>query len=102
MTCAAIRFSSLRSWLSQWSYDRSNADGPASAARISVPVLVIENSADDGCLPHHNRRFLAAIKSAKEHKVIQGANHYYFGQPDKCAEAVGAIQDWLERRRLID
>ncbi len=96
------RFSSLRSWLSQWSYDRSNADGPASAARISVPVLVIENSADDGCLPHHNRRFLAAIRSAKEHRVIEGANHYYFGQPDKCAEAVAAIQDWLTRQQLIE
>jgi len=96
------RFSSLRSWLSQWSYDRSNADGPASAARISVPVLVVENSADDGCLPHHNRRFLAAIKSEKEHKVIEGANHYYFGQPDKAAEAVSAIRDWLEGRSLLD
>jgi pimeloyl-ACP methyl ester carboxylesterase len=96
------RFSSLRSWLSQWSYDRSNADGPASAARISVPVLVIENSADDGCLPHHNRRFLSAIRSEKEHKVIEGANHYYFGQPEKCAEAVAAIRDWLVRRKLLE
>ncbi|MBL8663065.1 MAG: alpha/beta hydrolase [Candidatus Odyssella sp.] len=96
------RFSSLRSWLSQWSCDRSNADGPASAARISVPVLVIENGADDGCLPHHNRRFLAAIRSEKEHRVIEGANHYYFNQPDKCAEAVAAIRDWLVRRKLIE
>ena len=96
------RFCSLRSWLSQWSYDRSNADGPASAARISIPALVIENSADDGCLPHHNRRFLAALKSEKEHKVIEGANHYYFGQPEKAAEAVATIHDWLGRRRLLD
>ena len=96
------RFCSLRSWLSQWSYDRSNADGPASAARISIPALVIENSADDGCLPHHNRRFLAALKSEKEHKVIEGANHYYFGQPEKAAEAVAAINDWLGRRKMID
>jgi pimeloyl-ACP methyl ester carboxylesterase len=96
------RFSTLRSWLSQWSYDLSNADGPASAARISIPVLVVENSADDGCLPHHNRRFLAALRSYKEHRVIAGANHYYFGQPEKAAEAVGLIQDWLRRRKLLD
>lgn len=95
------RFCTLRGWLSQWSYDLSNADGPASAARISIPALVIENSADDGCLPHHNRRFLAALKSEKEHRVIEGANHYYFGQPDKAAEAVAIIKDWLARRKLV-
>jgi dienelactone hydrolase len=97
------RFSTLRAWLSQWSYDRSNADGPASAARISVPVLVLENSADDGCLPYHQRRFLAAIRHAdKEHRIIEGANHYYFGQPDKAAEAVAAIRDWMGRKKLVD
>lgn len=96
------RFTTLRSWLSQWSYDRSQADGPAAAARISVPVLLIENSADDGCLPHHNRRFLAALKSETEHRVIEGANHYYFGQPDQAAEAVGVIKAWLARRGLAD
>lgn len=96
------RFTTLRSWLSQWSYDLSNADGPASAARISIPVLALENSADDGCLPHHVRRFLGAIPHAeKEHRVIAGANHYYFGQPDKAAEAVSAIRDWLARRKLV-
>lgn len=94
------RFTTLRSWLSQWSYDLSNADGPRSAERISVPALLIENSADDGCLPHHNRRFLAALRQGAEHHIIEGANHYYFGQPEKAAEAVGLINEWLERRQL--
>ena len=97
------RFSTLRSWLSQWSYDHSNADGPASAARISVPVFIIENSADDGCLPHHNRRFWNAVPhDDKERKVIEGANHYYFGQPDKAAEAVAACGDWMRRHGFLD
>ncbi len=95
------RFTTLRSWLSQWSYDLSNADGPAAAARITVPVLVVENEADDGCLPHHGRRFLAAIRGDKEHLTIRGANHYYFGQPEKSTEAATAIRDWLARKRLL-
>ena len=42
------RYSSLRSWLSQWSYDLSNAKGPKNAARIRrTPVLQVENQADD-------------------------------------------------------
>lgn len=97
------RFCTLRSWLSQWSYDLSNADGPASAARISVPVLIVENSADDGCLPHHNRRFWDAIgHDDKERVVIEDANHYYFGQPDKAAEAVSACRDWLNRHGFLE
>jgi pimeloyl-ACP methyl ester carboxylesterase len=96
------RFCTLRSWLSQWSYDLSNADGPGSAARISVPALIVENSADDGCLPHHNRRFFDAIRhDDKEKHVIEGANHYYFGQPDKAAEAVGVCRDWLARHDFL-
>jgi pimeloyl-ACP methyl ester carboxylesterase len=88
--------------LSQWSFDRSNADGPASAARVTVPVLVVENGADDGCLPHHNRRFLAALRGEKEHHVIDGANHYYFNQPQHCAQAVAVVRDWLVRRAFVD
>jgi pimeloyl-ACP methyl ester carboxylesterase len=93
------RFCTLRSWLSQWSYDLSNADGPGGAARISVPVLMIENGADDGCLPHHGRRLFDAVPHAdKERHMIAGANHYYFGQPDKLAQAVAIAADWLNRK----
>ena len=41
------RFCSLRSWLSQWSADATQADGLTAAGRISIPALVIENEADD-------------------------------------------------------
>src|SRR3546814_14366 len=40
------RFCTLRSWLSQWSYDDALADGLRSAAAITVPALVIYNSAN--------------------------------------------------------
>lgn len=90
------RFSTLRSWLSQWSYDDSNADGLRSAARLSVPLLVIENSADDACTPSHAARLMAAAVNAPQtHHVIQGANHYYFGQPEKTAEAADLLRTWI-------
>ncbi|MDE0724861.1 MAG: hypothetical protein OSB82_00085 [Alphaproteobacteria bacterium] len=78
------RFCTLRSWLSQWSYDLSCANGPACAKRISVPTLVIGNTAGDGCTPSHTKRIFETIASAdKTKRMIQGATHYYFGQPDK-------------------
>lgn len=93
------RFCTLRSWLSQWSYDDSNADGIRCAARIKAPMLVIENSADDACTPSHAARLLAAAtQTTAEHHVIKGANHYYFGQPDLSAKAAGLVKSWIAAR----
>ena len=90
------RFTTLRSWLSQWSYDLSNGDGLKCAARISGPLLVIENSADDACTPSHAARLMAAAdKCSIDHHVIQGANHYYFGQPQQVNEAATLVRDWI-------
>ena len=90
------RFSTLRAWLSQWSVDASRADGVACAARINCPVLVIGNLADDACTPSHTHRLFEAVGHDRKKLVeIDGANHYYFGQDDKLAEAVAACTEWL-------
>jgi len=103
MPAGLARYCSLRSWLSQWSFKHSRADGPKCAGRISVPVLVVENSADDGCTPSHAARILAGIShDDKEFHVIDGATHYYIGQPDKLAVAVGVVTDWLKRKALFE
>jgi pimeloyl-ACP methyl ester carboxylesterase len=93
------RFSTLRSWLSQWSYDDSNADGLKCAARIACPVLVIENGADDACTPSHAARLMAAASRCNiDHHVIAGANHYYFGQPELARQAATLVRDWIAAR----
>lgn len=90
------RFSTLRSWLSQWSYDDARADGPACAARISRPVLVVNNSADDACTPSHAARLFEAVShDNKAYAEIKGATHYYQGQPDLGREAVEVVRNWL-------
>ncbi len=35
-------------------------------------------------------------------KIIEGAGHYYKGQPEQMAEAVVAVTDWLGRQGLVD
>jgi pimeloyl-ACP methyl ester carboxylesterase len=94
------RFCTLRSWLSQWSYDDANGDAVACGPDIAVPALVIGNLADDACTPSHTRRLFEAIGHPdKEMREIPGANHYYSG-PDQrgtLREAVGIVTDWLHR-----
>jgi dienelactone hydrolase len=97
------RFSTLRSWLSQWSIDDSNADGVACARRVSVPFLAIEHSADDAVpQPHTSLIYAAAASRDKTMKVIRGANHYFVGQPDLMKQAVAISTDWMRERSLID
>jgi pimeloyl-ACP methyl ester carboxylesterase len=94
------RYCSLRSWLSQWSFDDARADGIDCGRDITVPTLVIGNLADDACTPSHTRRLFEAIgHTDKEMYEIAGANHYYSGPDQKqtLAEAVGVISDWLMR-----
>jgi dienelactone hydrolase len=98
------RYSSLRSWLSQWSIDRSQAKGPPNAARIKhVPVLQIENGADDGVPTSHSQAVYAALAAPdKAFHTIEGANHYFAGQPEKLAECIALIKSWSRERGLLE
>lgn len=96
------RYSTLRSWLSQWSIDDSNVNGPAAAAAITVPLLVVENSADEATPASDPRAIFAAAGSVdKTMQVIPGAFHYYQGQPELLAHAVDTTITWMANRRLL-
>ena len=94
------RYSSLRSWLSQWSYDRSNAKGTTNAARIrSTPVLQIVNQADDAVPATHNPTIRAALATPdKEYVEIEGATHYYVGQGEQLRSCIDAVMRWSQRK----
>jgi len=94
------RFSTLRSWISQWSYDDARCDAMAAGTGISIPALVIGNTADDACTPSHTQRLFDAIAhDNKQLHIVEGATHYYTG-PDRVAHltnAVDAISSFLDR-----
>jgi pimeloyl-ACP methyl ester carboxylesterase len=97
------RFTTLRSWLSQWSYDLSNAKGPMNAAKIhKTPVLQIENTADDAVPATHNPTIRAALATPdKEFLRLEGATHYYVGQPELLKQCIDTIEDWSGRKGLL-
>ncbi len=90
------RFTTLTSWLSQWSLE-SNADGPASLAATSVPVLQLEYTADGGVYPSDVALWTAASGGRIENHRLVGAAHYMQGQPELLARAVDLTVDWLMR-----
>ena len=97
------RFSTLRSWLSQWSVDDTNAHGERCAARMRAPLLAIENTADDAVpQPHTRRVFNAAASPDKTFKTIKGATHYFVGQPELLEGAVGMCAEWMGSRGMLD
>ncbi len=92
------RFSTLRSWLSQWSFDDARGDALTAAADVTVPVLVVGNTADDACTPSHTQRLFEAIPhDRKKLHEVQGATHYYTGENGRehIAEAVGVVGEFL-------
>jgi pimeloyl-ACP methyl ester carboxylesterase len=97
------RYSSLRSWLSQWSIDLSNVKGPLNAARIrKTPVLQIVNQADDAVPATHNPLIHAALATPdKTYVEIDGATHYYLGQPELLKTCIDAVRRWCAERQLI-
>lgn len=93
------RFTTLRSWLSQWSYDDSRANGVLNAARITCPALVINNTADLACTPSHAQRLFDALGSKDKSIVhIEQADHYYVERRDLLPKAVAAVGGWLDDR----
>lgn len=96
------RFTTLRSWLSQWSLDDSCGNGLENARRMRAPLLVIENGADDAVPTTHPKMLFEAAASAdKTYRIIQRATHYYAGQPELLDEATALIRGWLGERRLL-
>lgn len=93
------RFSTLRAWLSQWSAQDTFAHGEKCAASITVPFLALEHSADDAVpAPHTKLAYDAVQSSDKQMKVIQGATHYFVGQPELLQSTALLTLDWLRQR----
>jgi pimeloyl-ACP methyl ester carboxylesterase len=90
------RYTSLRSWLSQWSLEHTNADGPSNVARVSAPVSVIAFAADQAVYASHSNAYYDAAKHpAKRLTVIKGATHYLVGQPEQTRQTAEEISRWI-------
>lgn len=88
-------FTTLRSWLSQWSWTESNGNGPERLRDVTTPVHVIYGTADPGCYPGHARALYDAVPhERKQLTAIPRGGHYLDGQPEQLALTCRTLADW--------
>jgi pimeloyl-ACP methyl ester carboxylesterase len=95
---ALARYTSTRSWLSQWSFDDAQVDIVDAGPRITVPSLLIVASADDACPPSHNQQIFDALgANDKQMHVVEGANHYFTGPQGRehLGQTMELVDQWL-------
>ncbi len=90
------RFTTLRSFLSQWSPRTSLADGPDCLSRTSVPVLNVEYSADNAVFPSQVRAWAAAAEGRVTDHVLKGAPHYLHAHPHFIEEVADVLVQWAD------
>jgi pimeloyl-ACP methyl ester carboxylesterase len=90
-------YTTLRSWLSQWSQRCSRGDGPAALREVTVPALVIYGTADQGCFPSHAQvLYSAATHQGKKLVALEGGRHYLNDQPELTWLMAGTVRHWLD------
>ncbi|OHV06902.1 alpha/beta hydrolase family protein [Mycobacterium talmoniae] len=97
---ALMRFTTTRSWLSQWGLDTAQVDAGDAAPRVSIPVLLMCNGADDAVpTSHQSQVFDAVAHQDKERVDLPEANHYFSGQDQRShlSDAVDHVYDWMQR-----
>jgi pimeloyl-ACP methyl ester carboxylesterase len=92
------RYSTLRSWINQWSIDTTYGDALRWLPDVQVPVLIEYGTADVTVLPHMGREMHAAAGAGAEEIAVPGAGHYYEGTPDLLDQALDGLADWINRK----
>jgi pimeloyl-ACP methyl ester carboxylesterase len=89
------RYTTLRSWINQWSVDQTLGNALRWLPKIETPVLVLGGTADSAAPPSVFGQLYDAVETApRKQLVIDGATHYFEGQPEKLREACEAIAAW--------
>ncbi len=91
------RFSTLRSFLSQWSARLSRADGPSCMARCSVPALNVMYSADTLVFPAQCRSWSHAAGDRCVDHALKGATHFLAGQEALISELADLLVAWADQ-----
>lgn len=102
MPASLGHYTSLRSWLSQWSYDESNCNAQVHFARVSVPVLVMYGTADQVVFPAYAHEMYDAVQHSDKSLIpVENGLHYLTSQPGKVDFVADTVVSWLGEHGLL-
>lgn len=90
------RFTTCTSFLSQWSLEATRADGPQNLASTSVPVMIMEYTADAAVFPSDTAAWRVSSEGRYLYHAVHGATHYLVGQEDKIEEVADLTAEWIK------
>ena len=94
-----LYYSGKISWLSAGTGAATAHENWKAYRRITIPVLVVNGSADSVTPPDGNRAFIDSLGSRdKTLIVVEGGRHSLLDDPPSDAEALQAILTWLDRQ----
>jgi pimeloyl-ACP methyl ester carboxylesterase len=88
------RLTSFRAFQSQLS-SKSRAVGPDNLAATSVPVLLLEHTADQSTYPSTRDAWKAAAAGRVTHVPVKNGDHYLVRQPELIGFSADTIADWI-------
>jgi len=92
------RANSLRTWLSMWSLEASKCQGGPQLAKVDLPALVVQSTADMGVFPSDARGIHAALASKdKSLELIPGAHYFEDSEANRTA-MIDLVSAWIAGR----
>jgi len=85
----------LRTWLSMWSLDESQCRAEPHLARVSVPALVVQASADTGVFPSDAEAIVAALGSDDVRFETVTGDHYLLDPSSARADTADLVAGWV-------
>ena len=85
----------LRTWLSMWSFDESQCVGAPHLARIAVPSLTMQSTADTRVFPSDAEAIHEALGGCDKTKLLVPGDHYLTDPADARDSAADQISAWV-------
>ncbi|MFZ2173771.1 MAG: alpha/beta hydrolase, partial [Rhodococcus sp. (in: high G+C Gram-positive bacteria)] len=94
------RFVTVRSWLSTWSFEHTQADATKDLFHVSAPTTVICLMGDQAAFPSDSRMMHDALPDPGTELVeLPNLSHYLVGQSDGLAEVIARIHNWVSAQK---
>lgn len=96
------RFSTVRAWLSTWSFDLTNADAVRNLTTVDTPTMVAALRADQAAFVSDSEEMYEASADPEvEYIGLNDLSHYCVDQPDGVPRIVDTVSEWMKRRGLL-